>query len=128
VAKFLVGKSEPLRGEVEISGSKNAVLPIMAAAILTEDNCQILDAPVLRDVDVMCRLLGSIGSEVKANYEENIIEIETKNIVAKEAPYELVKKMRASILVMGPLLARTGRARIALPGGCAIGARPNHLH
>lgn len=128
MAKFLVEKSGPLNGEVEISGSKNAVLPIMAAAILTEENCQILDAPVLRDVDVMCKLLGSIGSEVNANYEENIIEIETKNIVAKEAPYELVKKMRASILVMGPLLARTGRARIALPGGCAIGARPINLH
>ena len=128
MAKFLVDKSGPLQGEVEISGSKNAVLPIMAAAILTEENCQILDAPVLRDVDVMCKLLGSIGSEVKANYQENIVEIETKNIIAKEAPYELVKKMRASILVMGPLLARTGRARIALPGGCAIGARPINLH
>jgi UDP-N-acetylglucosamine 1-carboxyvinyltransferase len=128
VAKFLVDKSGPLQGEVQISGSKNAVLPIMAAAILTEENCQILDAPVLRDVDVMCKLLGSIGSEVKADYEENVVEIETKNIIAKEAPYELVKKMRASILVMGPLLARTGKARIALPGGCAIGARPINLH
>ncbi|MDD3169307.1 MAG: UDP-N-acetylglucosamine 1-carboxyvinyltransferase [Eubacteriales bacterium] len=128
MAKFLVEKCGPLSGEVEISGSKNAVLPIMAAAILTEESCQILDAPVLRDVDVMCKLLGSIGSAVKANYEENIIEIETRDIVAKEAPYELVKKMRASILVMGPLLARTGKARIALPGGCAIGARPINLH
>lgn len=128
MAKFLVEKNGPLQGEVVISGSKNAVLPIMAAALLTEESCQILDAPVLRDVDVMCRLLGSIGSEVKANYEENIIEIITTNIIAKEAPYELVKKMRASILVMGPLLARTGKARIALPGGCAIGARPINLH
>ncbi|QOX65580.1 UDP-N-acetylglucosamine 1-carboxyvinyltransferase [Anoxybacterium hadale] len=128
MAKFLVDKSGPLHGEVEISGSKNAVLPIMAAAILTEENCHILDAPVLRDVDVMCKLLGSIGSEVKADYANNVVEIETKNIIAKEAPYELVKKMRASILVMGPLLARTGRARIALPGGCAIGARPINLH
>jgi UDP-N-acetylglucosamine 1-carboxyvinyltransferase len=128
VAKFLVEKSGPLKGEVEISGSKNAVLPIMAAAILTDESCQILEAPVLRDVDVMCRLLGSIGSEVRANYEENIIEVETRNIIATEAPYELVKKMRASIQVMGPLLARTGKARIALPGGCAIGARPINLH
>lgn len=128
MAKFLVDKSGPLHGEVEISGSKNAVLPIMAAAILTEENCHILDAPVLRDVDVMCKLLGSIGSEVKADYANNVVEIETKHIIAKEAPYELVKKMRASILVMGPLLARTGRARIALPGGCAIGARPINLH
>ncbi|MDF3003355.1 MAG: murA [Bacillota bacterium] len=128
MAKFLVDKSGPLHGEVEISGSKNAVLPIMAAAILTEENCHILDAPVLRDVDVMCKLLSSIGSEVKADYANNVVEIETKHIIAKEAPYELVKKMRASILVMGPLLARTGRARIALPGGCAIGARPINLH
>jgi len=80
VAKFLVEKCGPLSGEVEISGSKNAVLPIMAAAILTEESCQILDTPVLRDVDVMCKLLGSIGSVVKANYEENMIKIETKNL------------------------------------------------
>lgn len=128
MAKFLVENSGPLNGEVEISGSKNAVLPIMAAAILTEENCEILDVPALRDVDVMCRLLSSIGSEVKANYEKNIIEIQTSSIIAEEAPYELVKKMRASILVMGPLLAKTGKAKIALPGGCAIGARPINLH
>lgn len=128
MAKFLVEKSSPLRGEIEISGSKNAVLPIMAASILTDEKCQIMDAPVLRDVDVMCRLLESIGSKVKANYEDSNIEIETNSILANEAPYELVKKMRASILVMGPLLARTGKAKIALPGGCAIGARPINLH
>jgi UDP-N-acetylglucosamine 1-carboxyvinyltransferase len=128
VAKFLVEKSSPLRGTVEVSGSKNAVLPIMAASILTDEKCQIMEAPVLRDVDVMCKLLGSIGSQVKANYEDSTIEIETSNIIASEAPYELVKKMRASILVMGPLLARTGKAKIALPGGCAIGARPINLH
>ncbi|HHU18265.1 MAG TPA: UDP-N-acetylglucosamine 1-carboxyvinyltransferase, partial [Clostridiales bacterium] len=128
MAKFLVEKSSPLRGTVEVSGSKNAVLPIMAASILTDEKCQIMEAPVLRDVDVMCKLLGSIGSQVKANYEDSTIEIETSNIIASEAPYELVKKMRASILVMGPLLARTGKAKIALPGGCAIGARPINLH
>jgi len=128
VAKFLVGKSGPLYGEVEVSGSKNAVLPIMAAAILTEENCEILDVPALRDVDVMCRLLSSIGSDIKVDYDKNLIEIHTKSIIAEEAPYELVKKMRASILVMGPLLAKTGKARIALPGGCAIGARPINLH
>lgn len=128
MAKYLVEKSSPLRGTVEVSGSKNAVLPIMAASILTDENCQIMEAPVLRDVDVMCKLLESIGSKVKANYEDCTIEIETSNIIASEAPYELVKKMRASILVMGPLLARTGKAKIALPGGCAIGARPINLH
>jgi UDP-N-acetylglucosamine 1-carboxyvinyltransferase len=128
VAKFLVEKSGPLQGEIEISGSKNAVLPIMAAALLTEEKCEIMDVPVLRDVDVMCKLLSSIGSEVKEDYINNLIEIQTKSIIAEEAPYELVKKMRASILVMGPLLAKTGKAKIALPGGCAIGARPIDLH
>lgn len=128
MAKFLVKKSGPLKGEVEISGSKNAVLPIMSAALLTDETCSIYEAPALRDVEVMCKLLASIGSEIKTNKEENLIEITTHNILAEEAPYELVKKMRASILAMGPLLARTGKARIALPGGCAIGARPINLH
>lgn len=128
MAKYLVQKSGPLSGEVTISGSKNAVLPIMAAAILSDEVCELTEVPALRDVDVMCKLLRSLGSKVKEEYSENKLEIETKNIVTDEAPYELVKKMRASILVMGPLLARTGKARIALPGGCAIGARPIDLH
>ncbi|QAT42133.1 UDP-N-acetylglucosamine 1-carboxyvinyltransferase [Aminipila luticellarii] len=128
MAKYLVQKSGPLRGEVTISGSKNAVLPIMAAAILTDEACELTEVPALRDVDVMCRLLGSLGSKIKEEYRDNKLEIETKEIMTCEAPYELVKKMRASILVMGPLLARTGKARIALPGGCAIGARPIDLH
>ncbi|WP_027399901.1 UDP-N-acetylglucosamine 1-carboxyvinyltransferase [Anaerovorax odorimutans] len=128
MGKFIVEKSEPLNGVVEISGSKNAVLPIMAAALLAHGSCEIMEAPVLRDVDVMCKLLSSIGSKVKTKYENNSIEILTDNVIAEEAPYELVKKMRASILVMGPLIARTGKAKIALPGGCAIGARPIALH
>lgn len=128
MAKYLVQKSGPLNGEVTISGSKNAVLPIMAAAILTDDVCELTEVPALRDVDVMCNLLRSLGATVKESYGENKLEIATVNIVADEAPYELVKKMRASILAMGPLLARTGKARIALPGGCAIGARPIDLH
>lgn len=128
MAKFLVEKSGPLFGEVEISGSKNAVLPIMAAAILAEDKCEITDVPALRDVDVMCKLLRSLGAKVTENYTDETVLIETEELVAVEAPYELVKRMRASILVMGALLARKGRARIALPGGCAIGARPIELH
>ncbi|MHC1724012.1 MAG: UDP-N-acetylglucosamine 1-carboxyvinyltransferase [Aminipila sp.] len=128
MAKYLVQKSGPLNGEVTISGSKNAVLPIMAAAILSGEACELTEVPALRDVDVMCRLLRSLGSKVKEEYSENKLEIETRNIITDEAPYELVKKMRASILVMGPLLARTGKARIAQPGGCAIGARPIDLH
>ncbi|WP_312647977.1 UDP-N-acetylglucosamine 1-carboxyvinyltransferase [Aminipila sp.] len=128
MAKYLVQKSGPLSGEVIISGSKNAVLPIMAAAILSGEACELTEVPALRDVDVMCKLLRSLGSKVKEQYSENKLEIETNDVITNEAPYELVKKMRASILVMGPLLARTGKARIALPGGCAIGARPIDLH
>jgi len=128
VAKYIVRKSDPLRGQVEISGSKNAVLPIMSAALLTEEKCTILDAPALKDVETMCRLLEDLGSEVSQDLENNIVEIETKEISTHIASHELVKKMRASILAMGPLLARTGKARIALPGGCAIGDRPVELH
>lgn len=128
VAKYLVQKSNPLNGEVTISGSKNAVLPIMAAAVLTSGKCELSEVPALRDVDVMSKLLRSVGANVIEDLENSYVEITTENIIADEAPYELVKKMRASILIMGPLLARTGKARIALPGGCAIGARPIDLH
>lgn len=127
MAKFLVQRSEPLNGEVVISGAKNAVLPLMAAAILAEDKCEIRDVPALRDVDVMKEILRSLGSEIK-EIEESIIEIDTRNILTNEAEYELVSKMRASFLVMGPLLARTGRAKVHSPGGCTIGARPIDLH
>jgi UDP-N-acetylglucosamine 1-carboxyvinyltransferase len=128
LVKYIVEKNGPLHGEIEISGSKNAVLPIMAAALLAEGECEILEAPALRDVDVMCKLLRSIGSEVTKDYDNDRIQIFTEKILFEQAPYELVKLMRASILAMGPLLARTGKARIALPGGCAIGARPIDLH
>jgi len=128
VARYVVRKSCPLSGTVSISGSKNAVLPILAATLLTEEKCEIMDVPKLRDVDVMCRLIECIGGDIHADYDHNTVETKTSEILAVEAPYELVKKMRASILVMGPLLARTGKAKIALPGGCAIGARPIDLH
>ncbi|MCR5482371.1 MAG: UDP-N-acetylglucosamine 1-carboxyvinyltransferase [Clostridia bacterium] len=128
MAKFLVQRSKPLMGEVEISGSKNAVLPIMAAALLAEGKCEIMDVPELRDVAVMCDLLRSLGSTVSEDYEKSVVTIETKQISTNEAPYDLVKKMRASILIMGPLLAKTGYAKVPLPGGCTIGARPIDLH
>ncbi|HKM28431.1 MAG TPA: UDP-N-acetylglucosamine 1-carboxyvinyltransferase, partial [Anaerovoracaceae bacterium] len=127
MAKFLVQKSGPLTGEVTISGAKNAVLPLMAAALLAEDECIIRDVPALRDVEVMKELLASLGSTVEVA-GEGILTINTKMITSDEAEFDLVKKMRASILVMGPLLARTGRAKMPLPGGCAIGARPIDLH
>lgn len=127
MAKYIVEKSGPLKGEVQISGAKNAVLPLMAAALLAEDECVIRDVPKLRDVALMKEILASLGSKIE-ELEENIISIHTEDILSTEAEFELVNKMRASILVMGPLLARKGRARIPLPGGCAIGARPIDLH
>ncbi|MDR1136370.1 MAG: UDP-N-acetylglucosamine 1-carboxyvinyltransferase [Clostridiales Family XIII bacterium] len=128
MAKFYINNKCALSGQVEISGSKNAVLPILTAALLTEEKCEILDVPALRDVEVMCSLLRSMGAKINEHYIINSVELDASNITSSEAPYGLVKKMRASILAMGPLLARTGKARIALPGGCAIGARPIDLH
>ena len=128
MTKFLVRNSGPLIGEVTISGSKNAVLPIMAASLLTNEKCQIMDVPRLRDVDVMCSILSRVGAEVEEDYGNNQLYIEAGDILENEAPYPLVNKMRASVLLMGPLLARTGRAKMPLPGGCAIGARPIDLH
>lgn len=128
MAKFLVQKSGPLKGEVTISGSKNAVLPILAATLLSEENCEIKDVPALRDVDVMCRLLESLGASVKTDLENHTVEVNASKELCYEAPYDLVKMMRASILVLGALLLRTGRALIHLPGGCAIGERPIELH
>ena len=128
MAKFLVEKSGPLRGEVTISGSKNAVLPIMAASLLSDEECVIYDAPDLRDVDIMCKILESLGSKVNPDFGSNAISLNAENITSNETPQELVRRMRASILTMGPLLARFGSARVPLPGGCAIGARPIDLH
>ena len=128
MAKFLVQKSDPLKGEVTISGSKNAVLPIMAATLLTEEKCEINDAPDLRDVEVMCKLLESLGCSVDKKLEDNCVEVVPGTDIKGEAPYDLVKMMRASILVLGALIHRTGHAVIPLPGGCAIGKRPVELH
>ncbi len=127
MAKFLVQKSDPLHGEVSISGAKNAVLPLMAAAILPEDVCTISDVPELRDVRVMKEILTSLGIKL-CEKEATVLEIDASGLNNNVANYELVRKMRASFLVMGPLLARTGKARVHLPGGCTIGARPIDLH
>ncbi|MDO4177298.1 MAG: UDP-N-acetylglucosamine 1-carboxyvinyltransferase [Bacillota bacterium] len=128
MAKFLVKKSGPLKGEVTISGSKNAVLPIMAATLLTEEDCTLCDVPALRDVDVMCDFLDSLGAKVVKDLENNKVDVKAEGTIHSEAPFELVKMMRASILVLGALLLRSGRALIHLPGGCAIGERPVELH
>jgi UDP-N-acetylglucosamine 1-carboxyvinyltransferase len=117
----------PLCGEVWISGAKNAVLPILVASLLGDESSRISNVPHLQDVTTTMELLGRMGAEL--GLDENMqIEIDPRGIDRFEAPYDLVKTMRASILVLGPLVARFGRARVSLPGGCAIGSRPVNLH
>lgn len=127
MAKYIVKQSGPLKGEVTISGAKNAVLPLMAATLLNEEECVIRSVPHLRDVQVMTEILGALGSRIEET-EPGEFHILTEDLHTTEAPYDLVNKMRASFLVMGPMLGRKGIARIPLPGGCAIGARPIDLH
>jgi UDP-N-acetylglucosamine 1-carboxyvinyltransferase len=124
--KFVITGGTALRGEIAISGSKNAALPALAAALLTEEPVILRRIPRVRDIRTMQRLLVDIGSQVEVDGET--VRLHTPRIVSPEAPYELVKTMRASSLVLGPLVARCGRARVSLPGGCAIGARPVNLH
>ncbi len=128
MAKYLIQQSKPINGEVTISGAKNAVLPIMAATILTDEACELYEVPDLRDVSVMKELLLELGAELTHNPETSEVKTQIRELKSCEAPYVLSKKMRASILAMGPVLARAGKARLALPGGCAIGARPIDLH
>jgi UDP-N-acetylglucosamine 1-carboxyvinyltransferase len=124
--KFIIGGGVPLRGEVEISGSKNAVLPIMAATLLAPGKYIIDNVPQLRDVRTMAHLLRIIGAKV--DFENHSLAIDTMQADFPEAPYELVKTMRASIYVLGPLLSRFKNAKVSLPGGCAWGPRPVNLH
>lgn len=123
--KIIGGK--PLQGEIQISGAKNAALPILAASLLARDNVTIQNVPHLKDVTTMMELLGQLGAKLLV--DENLqIQIDSNSVNDLVAPYDLVKTMRASILVLGPLLARYGRAEVALPGGCAIGSRPVDFH
>lgn len=128
MAKLVVHKSPPLRGSIRISGSKNAVLPILAASLLAEGKSIIGDVPNLKDVVIMQHLLQHLGVTIKWSKAKSEIELITDHITEYEAPYDLVSQMRASFLIMGPLLARIGKAKIPLPGGCAIGSRPVDLH
>ena len=128
MAKYIIKQSKPLVGEVEISGSKNAVLPILAATVLTDGVCEINEVPKLRDVEVMCNILKSIGMGVEVNWDEHTVIVDGSTLKSSSVPYDLVKLMRASFFVMGPLLARTGKTVISMPGGCAIGDRPVDLH
>ncbi|AAD35202.1 UDP-N-acetylglucosamine 1-carboxyvinyltransferase [Thermotoga maritima MSB8] len=126
MGKLVVQGGAVLEGEVEISGSKNAALPIMAAAILCDEEVILKNVPRLQDVFVMIDILRSIGFRVE--FEENELKIKRENDISQEVPYELVRKMRASFNVLGPIAVRTGRAKVALPGGCSIGVRPVDFH
>jgi UDP-N-acetylglucosamine 1-carboxyvinyltransferase len=124
--KIVVEGGKRLEGTVAISGAKNAALPILVSCLLTEGWNTYRNVPDLRDIRTIFALLTTLGVEVAR--EEGVVRINAANVESQEAPYDLVKTMRASVLVLGPLLARFGRARVSLPGGCAIGARPINLH
>jgi UDP-N-acetylglucosamine 1-carboxyvinyltransferase len=125
--KLQVGGGVPLEGEVRVSGAKNAALPILAATLLASEPVAIGNVPHLQDVTTMIELLGRMGATVTVDERMNI-EVDASTLRQPVAPYDLVKTMRASILVLGPLLARFGEADVSLPGGCAIGARPVNIH
>ena len=125
--KLIISGGIPLNGEIPISGAKNAALPILAATLLADSPVTIGNVPYLRDITTTMELLGRMGVQLMLDERMNI-EVDSRPIKEFFAPYELVRTMRASILVLGPLLARFGRADVSLPGGCAIGARPVSLH
>lgn len=126
--KLIVKGGNRLVGAVKTSGAKNAVLPIIAASILGTTPSHLDEVPMLEDVHTISEVLNCLGLAVECSPEKNVLDIDSTEITSYEAPYELVRTMRASFLVMGPLLARIGKARISMPGGCAIGARPIDIH
>jgi len=124
--KFLVNGGTPLNGTVRVGGAKNAVLPIIAAALLADGPTYVSNVPCLSDVKIIVELIRQLGAYVE--FSDNNLTIDAAEIRSQEAPYDSVRKMRASFLLMGPLLARYGKAEVSLPGGCAIGSRPIDLH
>jgi len=126
LSKFFVTGGKELNGKVQVSGAKNAVLPILAACVLTSDKVVLEEVPDLLDVQVMIQVLESLGAKVKRNGKK--LQVTVKEIESIETPYDLITKMRASVVIMGPMLARKGRVRISQPGGCAIGSRPINWH
>jgi UDP-N-acetylglucosamine 1-carboxyvinyltransferase len=128
--KFVIRGGDPLLGTVNVSGAKNAALPCIAAALLTDEPVTLENIPQVRDIETTRKLLAAMGAEVELGYgrAQHRTTICCKSLTSPEASYDLVKTMRASTLVLGPLVARCGRARVSLPGGCAIGARPIDLH
>jgi UDP-N-acetylglucosamine 1-carboxyvinyltransferase len=127
VDQLIIRGGKPLTGEVHVSGAKNAALPLMAAALLTEGPLELRNAPRLVDILTMGKLLRHMGVEITGDRTPTL-RLQARTLKRPEAPYDLVKTMRASVLVLGPLVARMGRARVSLPGGCAIGPRPINLH
>ncbi|MFO7641492.1 MAG: UDP-N-acetylglucosamine 1-carboxyvinyltransferase [Candidatus Competibacteraceae bacterium] len=127
MSKLIINGGTPLRGELRASGAKNAVLPILAATLLADSPMTIRNVPHLQDVTTTMELLGRMGVDLVVDERMNI-QVDPRSIHTFQAPYELVRTMRASILVLGPLLARFGQAEVSLPGGCAIGSRPVNLH
>jgi len=125
--KLKITGGRPLEGTVRISGAKNSALPAMAASLLTQGEITLENIPLVNDIYTTRRLLRELGSTVEFD-GDHAVRLRAEKILSHEAPYDLVKTMRASVLVLGPLLARTGQARVSLPGGCAIGARPINLH
>src|SRR5262249_49656874 len=133
--KIRIGGGRPLKGEIHISGAKNAALPLMAAALLTDETLRLCNLPHLADIVTMANLLAQHGVSIHMNgeaerrgYAGSVLELSARTITETTAPYDLVRKMRASVLVLGPLVARCGQAQVSLPGGCAIGTRPIDLH
>lgn len=126
--RIIVNGGKALNGQVNISSAKNSVLPIIAASILSSDKCEIINAPMLEDVFVINEVLSSLSADVDVDKENNRVIIDTSNICDCEPCSDLVRKFRASFLLMGPMLARFGRFKISLPGGCNIGTRPIDLH
>ncbi len=125
-SKFVITGGKPLRGRVRVGGAKNSVLKLMAASLLTPEECLIHNAPRIADVEIMCEVLQHLGAEVERSGES--LRIRAGDFASREAPYHLVRRMRASIIVLGPLVARWGEARVAIPGGCNIGSRKIDMH
>src|SRR5271167_3096758 len=126
--RFLITGGRRLEGTVAVSGAKNAALPAMAAALLTDQPVILHNVPRVRDIATMGRLLAHMRAESDVPPQRGPVRLRAGKLSHAEAPYEMVRTMRASVLVLGPLLTRTGYARVSLPGGCAIGARPVDLH
>ncbi len=136
--RILIRGGKPLRGEIQIGGAKNAALPLMAACLLTEGTLKLSNLPHLADISTMAKLLRKLGVDISKDGDSSagspggqngrVFSMSAKDLTHTTAPYDLVRRMRASVLVLGPLLARAGRARVSMPGGCAIGTRPVDLH